>query len=281
MGGTISVSSQIAQGSQFFIRIPAIIPNKNITTQPALNSRIEFSNQTLILLVEDQPANQEMIAMQIHSLGLRCLIVGDGLQALQVATHNDDIKFILMDCHLPEMDGYQAAERIRTHEQLTGKTRRPIIAISAKIGEAHRKQCLESGMDDVLCKPLQLASLQTLLLMWLPSLPTPPIDSPQMEDHSLWLTFIECNEKDHAQATQAIAQADWESALYYIHRIKGAAQTMQIQSISLAASALESAINQHSPECLNLLHTLRAALDDFTHSHLMFPPNGDHPPTQA
>ncbi|PTU66947.1 hypothetical protein DB032_19475 [Chromobacterium sp. Panama] len=268
MGGTITLVSKEGQGSQFTLSFPATICQERVAPLVASGPRAEIPGHALILLVEDHIANQEMIATQVRSLGLRCQIVGDGLQALHTLAHDEEIDLILMDCHLPLMDGYQAAERIRIQEQLLGKKRRPIIAISANTGDAHRKHCLESGMDDVLSKPLQLASLQTLLWMWLPSLSSPPKQASQPvsapEEASLWQAFINCNEEDYDQAAQAIARGDWQTAHHHVHRIKGASRTMQTQQIAAAADALESAIGQQESECGNLLQALRQALDHFT-----------------
>ncbi|MEO2217767.1 ATP-binding protein [Chromobacterium vaccinii] len=272
MGGRISLTSKLGQGSQFDIVIPvnlftpAPAPSLPPPTSPKPSGA--FPSQALVLLVEDHPANQEMISAQVRALGLQCQIANDGPKALRALAMNEEIELVLMDCHLPEMDGYQVSERIRIQERLANKERLPIIAISANTGDLHRKQCLASGMDAILSKPLQLASLQTLLWMWLPSLssmqkPTPAISAHPAET-SLWQVFIDCNEEDYLHAAQALAQSDWKSAIHHVHRIKGAARTMQAQHIAQSASELETALEQHTPDALDLLQALRKALDHFT-----------------
>ncbi len=123
------------------------------------------------------------------------MVADDGKRAVRMVASNQSVDLVLMDCHLPEMDGYEAAERIRIQEKLSGAECIPIIAISANSGSEHRKRCLDSGMNDVLVKPLQIALLRTVLWMWLPDviqeLPEKDEGGIQFEkDDSLWLSLI-------------------------------------------------------------------------------------------
>ncbi|MCX7143023.1 MAG: response regulator, partial [Proteobacteria bacterium] len=84
---------------------------------------------------------------------------------------------ILMDVHMPRMDGYAASAAIRRGEKETGAQRRPIIALSADAFDENRKRCLAAGMDDVLTKPIALGALQAALAKWLPAA-APSADAP-------------------------------------------------------------------------------------------------------
>jgi CheY-like chemotaxis protein/HPt (histidine-containing phosphotransfer) domain-containing protein len=126
-----------------------------------------------ILLVEDNPANQLVMSEMLAGLGARIILAEDGRQALeQVLAAPPDL--ILMDLHMPGMDGYEAASRIRTWEATHRPGQRtPIIALTADALPEARQRCLEVGMDDFLLKPLLLADLVAQLERWLGQRCTP------------------------------------------------------------------------------------------------------------
>ncbi len=119
--------------------------------------------QKLVLLVEDNTVNQQVTRRMLETLGYRVVIAANGLEALtRVQTDRPDV--ILMDCQLPEMDGYTAAMHIRKDESASGTGRRtPIIAVTANALADERDRCLAAGMDDYLAKPFRLADLEQML----------------------------------------------------------------------------------------------------------------------
>ncbi|WP_059286087.1 response regulator [Aquitalea magnusonii] len=121
-----------------------------------------------LLLAEDNPVNQRVAASMLHKLGYRVDVVSHGGEVLQ-AVAQQQYDAILMDCQMPEMDGYQATQAIRRQESETGLGGHlPIIAMTANAMEGDRAICLEAGMDDYLAKPIEFARLKALLLQWLP-----------------------------------------------------------------------------------------------------------------
>jgi signal transduction histidine kinase/CheY-like chemotaxis protein/HPt (histidine-containing phosphotransfer) domain-containing protein len=117
-----------------------------------------------VLIVEDNVVNQKVIAQMLERQDLRADIVGNGCEAIEALTqiHYD---LILMDCHMPEMDGFQATAAIRAME---GSNRHiPIIAMTANALPQDREKCLAAGMDDYLPKPIAHKALQTMLEKWL------------------------------------------------------------------------------------------------------------------
>ena len=113
-----------------------------------------------ILVAEDNPVNQRLIRAQLGRLGCRADVVANGVHALQRAT-TTAYDIVLMDCKMPEMDGFEATAQIRRREGEDRRTR--IIAMTANAMEGDREICLEAGMDDYLAKPLQLNDLVAVL----------------------------------------------------------------------------------------------------------------------
>ena len=122
-----------------------------------------------VLVVEDNLVNQMLATAMLESLGLTCSLAEDGLSALkQLACESFDL--VLMDCHLPEMDGFEATTEIRRrqHEGQLGYAL-PVIALTANAVEGDRERCLAAGMDDYLSKPYSRDQLVVMLRRWLPA----------------------------------------------------------------------------------------------------------------
>ena len=119
-----------------------------------------------ILVAEDHPINRAVISRQLQRLGYPHEIVCDGEEALRaLATTRYDL--LVTDCHMPGLDGYELARRIRGRED--GGGRLPIIALSASVLPGHVSRCIEAGMDDFLAKPVQLHELELKLARHLPA----------------------------------------------------------------------------------------------------------------
>lgn len=118
-----------------------------------------------VLLAEDNPVNQEVAKAMLASLGLELEIANNGEEALALAA-KQDFDIILMDCHMPVMDGYQATAALREREA-AGARRLPVIALTANAMDGDRNQCLAAGMDDYLSKPYTKKQLQQILSRWL------------------------------------------------------------------------------------------------------------------
>ncbi len=118
-----------------------------------------------ILLVEDNPANLRVTQALLETLGCEVRSAVNGIHA--VAAYRDgEYDLVLMDCQMPEMDGYQATRAIRHVEAMLGRFT-PIVALTAHAMDGSREECLAAGMNDQLSKPLTLAALTSKLLEWL------------------------------------------------------------------------------------------------------------------
>jgi two-component system sensor histidine kinase/response regulator len=126
--------------------------------------------QRHVLLVEDNPINQRVAEKMLARLGYQVDTANNGVEATErMARSRYDV--VLMDCQMPEMDGYEATQRIRAMEQRIART--PIVAVTANAMAADRERCLAAGMDDFLSKPLTVKGLEAMLARYVAALDDP------------------------------------------------------------------------------------------------------------
>ncbi|MDW8051973.1 MAG: ATP-binding protein [Armatimonadota bacterium] len=166
MGGRIGVESEVGKGSLFYVDLPLppteppqAHPEESTVAQPAI------WEGKRILLVEDNEINRKVATRLLSKLNLQVEVAVNGLEAVRLATENN-YDLILMDCQMPEMDGYEATRMLRARGVQT-----PIIALTANALEGDREKCLACGMNDYLSKPIQADKLRETLAKWLSQAP--------------------------------------------------------------------------------------------------------------
>lgn len=172
MGGEIKVESQLGEGSTFTMRIPFEVQCQKMVQAPHSKTPTSTQPEILelagrrILLTEDNLVNQRVMTIILGNLQCQVDHANNGAEAAQMVLEQQ-YDFILMDCQMPVMDGYQATRIIREYEADGRCPRNTIIALTANAMDESRQQCLDAGMDDFLTKPLSTATLKKVLLKYL------------------------------------------------------------------------------------------------------------------
>lgn len=173
MGGQLRVRSRPGSGTDVdvLLQLPVASDDDLAATLPGPGSVPPLPpplQQAHVLVVEDHPTAQAMMAWRLQQLGVRHAVASDGREALQqLAASPFDL--VITDCRMPVMDGYAFTRLLREREERQGGRRVPVVALTASLLEDDLRRCREAGMDEVLTKPLSLAHLRQCLLRWLPA----------------------------------------------------------------------------------------------------------------
>jgi two-component system, sensor histidine kinase and response regulator len=174
MGGALNVSSRLGQGSTFSFTLQLPKQKIGVTGDRPPVADFEYSararaiassvvpEETRVLLAEDGKINQLVAVRLLQQLGCRVDIANNGLEAVE-AWRKNQYRIILMDCQMPEMDGYEATRRIRELEAKQNSKPTQIIALTASTMEGDRELCLAAGMNDFTSKPISKQALDAAL----------------------------------------------------------------------------------------------------------------------
>ncbi|MGH1374456.1 MAG: response regulator, partial [Cellvibrionaceae bacterium] len=252
---------------------------KNIRT-------FDWGDQQRLLLVEDNAINQEVASLMLEDLGLTTDIASNGLEALTAlksAPKESPYTLILMDCQMPEMDGYAASRAIRDLDAGSRYAVIPIVAMTANAMKGDREKCLDAGMSDYLTKPINPDELSTILVKWIkpkavstsetaPAKPTQEIiNKTEGSNLQIWnkdsafrrvgqkesrlIYLIELFLKDMPARMEEIERAtndgDITAILTTAHASKGVALNLSLDNFAKAAKELEnSARNGDLEQCV-------------------------------
>jgi PAS domain S-box-containing protein len=172
MGGAIGAESELGRGSTFWLELdlgaPATDDGAPAQSRAPRAAPARLGQAApLVLVAEDSPVNQIVAVRALERCGCRAQVAADGREALRaLATRRYDA--VLMDCQMPEMDGYEATAQLRRLEQ--GAEHTPVIAMTAYAMKGDLEKCLEAGMDDYISKPMRYQALVDTLRRWVPVL---------------------------------------------------------------------------------------------------------------
>jgi signal transduction histidine kinase/DNA-binding response OmpR family regulator/HPt (histidine-containing phosphotransfer) domain-containing protein/HAMP domain-containing protein len=256
---------------------------------------LEIKGSGNIILAEDNEINQEVASEMLAALGYHCVRARTGREAVALVQQGA-ADLVLMDCQMPEMDGYEATRLIRRWEQQSAPTagRKPhlsIVALTAHAMIGDRSRCLEAGMDDYLTKPLEPGALAKMLSQWMPAAviantqtpdqpaeigrtggPPAGIDFPsllhrcmgkqELAERLVKKLLIQAV-TDVLELETAIREQDAGRVELVAHRIKGSAANVSADAVRECASRLELAGRKKNlVPAPKLLEQLRANLEN-------------------
>ena len=252
---------------------------------PELSSR---GREYRILVAEDNRTNQMVAAGMLAMNGCQCELAVNGREAMEAA-YTDRYDLILMDCSMPEMDGYEATAHIRLFEETQGR-RTPIVAMTANAQQGDVEKCLSAGMDDYLAKPITLVELRSKLNRWLHGkhvesgaesrvataaaevVDDVPLDRAIFENlrevlgpslQQAVAPFLEDTPESLVRLERAVSEKNAETARAMAHTIKGSSSNLGAVALAqLAKVAEELALGQKIEDIAALLPRLRKAYDE-------------------
>jgi two-component system, sensor histidine kinase and response regulator len=209
-----------------------------------------------ILLAEDNLINQQVALRILNKLGYHAQVVTNGLETVK-AFKNNSFNLILMDCQMPEMDGYTATEEIRKIEKEKGVVHPvPIIAMTAHAMKGDREKCIDSGMNDYITKPIDLKLMPEIIEKWLiyamqKTNEDGIINMARIRDvfgndssiiHSFLESFIISTEALLKETHQAMINRDPEISKKCFHRLKGSSGNSGIDKLFKLSKSAEEAV---------------------------------------
>ncbi len=166
MGGELTARNRPEGGALFVLDLPAA-PCEAQEASISAPGVPDGEFRAHVLVVEDHPVNQTLAEAMLAELGCTCEMAGDGAEAIEALSERT-FDLVLMDCQMPNVDGFTATRAIRAGEA-AGDTHQTIVAMTAGAMQHDREAALEAGMDDFLAKPFTLDQMREVLAHWLPA----------------------------------------------------------------------------------------------------------------
>lgn len=241
------------------------------TVTPIPPQEKELTSSALrVLLVEDNPVNQQVALHQLGKLGHEVTVVGSGEEALDT-WQQKEFAVMLLDCNLPGIDGYETAREIRLLERELGRKHIPIIALTATATGADRERCLAAGMNDYVSKPVKQSELAAVIEKWTSGVPFPddkgaqdPIlsDDRWTELHNeldaelvqeLVVLFLAEVPPLLAQLREAVKENNLKEVRSVAHQLKGSCATMGVARMAALCRDIENCATSELTESLSSL----------------------------
>lgn len=265
------------RSSEFYDRLMRLVashPASAPSVSPAVPVTISQPSRGLILIVEDNEVNQLVARSMVAKLGYEADVVADGRAAV-AATGATKYAAVLMDCHMPVMDGFEATKAIR--ERQNGHRRLPVIAMTAGALDEDRDRCLAAGMDDYLTKPVDMDKLSHVLARWIPGAANestgPALDPARLETlralgpadgpgllHAAAQAFRQDIQPSLEALRQALDDGGGDAFRQAAHKLKGSAANIGAARAARMCEELEHSSSNGAPVDRALLAGLEAEL---------------------
>ncbi len=254
MGGAIGFDSLPGQGSTFWFTAvfdrSLALPERVSEPFHAATATARRGPKPRVLVVEDHAVSREVARAQLEKLGYSATAVEGGAAAL-AALERGGYDLVLMDCEMPEMDGFETTRRIRA----SGRAAVPIVALTANAMAGDRERCVREGMNDYLAKPLELRELSKMLAKWLPAIPGEEAAAEVFGGEALLgrlmgdrqlagrmlSAFLGDVPSQLNNLRRRLAEADAPGARSQAHTLKGAAATAGAEALRAVAMEMERA----------------------------------------
>ncbi|PZT05541.1 histidine kinase [Stenotrophomonas maltophilia] len=266
MGGELELHSTLGEGTRAEVRLALVEAGRGdveaLVAEQEQAALLPLAlREARVLVIEDHPTNQAMMAWRLQQLGVPHVLLGDGQQALDRLS-SESFDLVITDCRMPVLDGFGFTRLLREREGRTGQPRLTVLALTASVLDDDARRCREAGMDEVLAKPLSLATLRTALLRWLPQAQGQSFDAPVQETvaddaevlpdlatlqqrygsravaEQLRDSLLQASESDLAAVQRAVRAGDRETAALHLHRQAGGLGAIGASALAGQANAL-------------------------------------------
>ncbi|HEO8483074.1 ATP-binding protein [Stenotrophomonas maltophilia] len=266
MDGELELHSTLGEGTRAEVRLSLVEAGSGdvealVAEQEQASLLPPALRQARVLVIEDHPTNQAMMAWRLQQLGVPHVMVGDGQQGLDRLS-SESFDLVITDCRMPVLDGFGFTRLLREREGRNGQPRLTVLALTASVLDDDARRCREAGMDEVLAKPLSLATLRTALLRWLPQAQGQSFEEPQAGSaaddagalpdldslqrrfgsravaEQLRDSLLQASEGDLAAVQRALQAGDREAAALHLHRQAGGLGAVGATVLAGQANAL-------------------------------------------
>ncbi|MCG9966229.1 ATP-binding protein [Shewanella cutis] len=257
MGGTLKLKSELNAGTEVRMELClTLLEDATELIEKQLTTNLNLEQCFNILVVDDHPANRLLLAQQLRFLGHNVTDSDNGKSAIKLFKDNE-FQFIITDCNMPEMNGYELSKNIRKLEKHIKSKSSIIIGYTANAQKEIMDACIAAGMNDCLFKPISLQELNNTLIKYSRTLGKSNIDlsfTPEVVQHltgnddaltlKLLLELIKSNKSDRDILIQARKNSEHQKIRDITHKIKGAAKIIDARDLVMCCEKIEGSSNQ-------------------------------------